>query len=106
MYSFENKNEFLQDIEIYKEKVLMNREDYSILINEKDRILNEFPNVEKFLKNGEIVDINDEEKDSVLKIWDLEESIKEIEYEEIYKLGGQEAYSYFDKMGMLRFYTH
>ncbi len=100
------QNEFIQEFERYKKSVLMNREDYSILITERNRIMNDFPNVEKFLVDGEIIDISDDDKDTILKVLDLDESIKEIEYQEIYKLGGQNAYIHLEKMGMIQINTY
>ncbi len=57
--------------------------------------MNEFPKVQKFLVDGEIVDMTDDEKDSALIVLDIDESIKEFEYKELFKLGSQSTYRHF-----------
>lgn len=97
----EHENGFMQHFEKYKEKNLINREDYNRLVNEKKKIIDEFPNIQKYLINRQIVNMTDEEKEKILKVLSIDEDLKKIEYREIFKLGAKEAYIYFEEMEML-----
>jgi len=101
MKNFMNEMEVIQQLKKHNEQALMKLEEYNILIDEKNRIINKSPNIRKFLEDGEIVNLSEDEQDSILKILDVEDSIKEIEYLESYKLGAQKTYSFFKEMGFI-----
>ena len=57
--------------------------------------------IEQFLECRECVNMTKEEEISILRVLDIEDSIKKIEYKEIFKLGFKEAYIFFEEMEML-----
>ncbi len=97
----EHENGFMDHFKKHKERVLNDREDYKLLINEKNRIMQENSEIEQFLEYGECVDMTKAEKNLILRVLDIEDSIKKIEYKEIFKLGFKEAYIFFEEMEML-----
>lgn len=102
MDSFMNEyqSSFEQFFERRRQK-MMKREDYKSLEDEKKALYDKFPKLVDYLQNENIVDLSNEEKQAVLQIIDIQEKIKIIEYREAFKLGGKEAYIFFEEQGML-----
>lgn len=103
MDSFMNDsgNSFMQLFEVAREKHLLNREDYKTISDKMVEIMEEFPKARSFLQDEVITDMTDDEKDAVLRIIDLKEQIKVIEYKEAFKLGAKEMYIFLEDMDML-----
>lgn len=103
MDSFMNyyENGFMEYFEEQRKKYLLEREDYQDLQNQIFSLMNKYPNIQIFLDNGENIDINNQERDALLTIIDLRETIISIELKETFKLGFKEAYIYFKEMNML-----
>lgn len=106
MQSFMNENEngFEGFFNQYEKKNLVEREDYANLQNQIDILMEQYPNIQYFLENDEIVELTKEEREAVLKVSYLREEIQTIELREAFKLGFKEAMIYFQEMGMLVFH--
>lgn len=103
MDSFMNKYEddFMEYFENQRKKYLLDREDYQDLLNQINDIMERYPKVQSFFENGENVNLSDEEKDYLLTVIELQETITTLEFKECFKLGFKEAYMFFKEMDML-----
>ena len=103
MDSFWNENgmNFMQYFEKHRQKNLLNREDYYEMERQIEETSSKYPNARDFLQNDAISELTENEQKAVLKLIDLKEQIKIIEFKEAYKLGFKEAYIFFEEMGML-----
>lgn len=103
MDSFMNNHEngFIEYFEEQRKKYLVDRDDYQDLLEQIDDIMEKYPKVQNFFENGENVNMNTEEKDYLLTVIDLQETVVGLELKECFKLGFKEAYIFFKEMDML-----
>lgn len=97
----EYTDNFMEYFEEHKKKALENREDYKKISNKILELESKYSNIQLYLENDEIVDLNEKERKAVLEIIDLQDDITVLEIKEAFKLGVKEAYIYFEEMGML-----
>lgn len=75
------------DLETKKYERLQRREDYKNAVNEIRKIKQKYPRVQEFIECKMGDDFTKEEIDAILQWIDLDDTIRIIEQEEIYKIG-------------------
>ena len=83
------------------QKILYKREDYKKISIEISKIKKQYPNVQDYLENENIISLSDEEKNAILKIFHLQDDLRILEELELFKLGFKEAYIFFEVQDML-----
>lgn len=104
MNSFINRtaNGFLEYFDEYKQKKLMNREDYKNLYNQINEIFDKYKNVQSFIEDEQMIDLTEEEKKMALSVLDLHEDIATLELIEAFKLGEKEMINFLLEMDMIK----
>lgn len=97
----EHKDAFNEYYNLHVMNKLPNREDYKEIIDKVHAIYDKYPNIREFIEDEIPTTFNQEETDACCEIFSLYESLKIIELMEAFKLGGKEAYIFFEEQGML-----
>jgi len=82
-------------------KLQENNEIYRELKEKIKKEIELYPKVELLLYEKEKIILNEEETISLLKVLDMEDSIRMLEEKELFFKGGREIYLYFKKMDLL-----
>lgn len=98
MYS----DDFLDFFERHKSKKILNTSYYIRLKDEITRIKKENPKVTAFLEDNEITELSKEDGQAIFDILKIMEEMDTLDLKEAFKLGGKEAYIYFEGMDMLK----
>ncbi len=104
MNSFVNQSAsgFLEYFDEYKQKKLMNREDYKNLYNQISKIFDKHKNVQSFIEDEQIIDLTEKEKKMALRVLDLHDDIATLELIEAFKLGKKEMLNFLIEMDMIK----
>ena len=103
MNSFINKHKdaFNEHFNFYVKDKLQNREDYKGILDKIHNLYEEHPRLREFIEDENPTTFNAEETDAFCEWLGLYESLHIIELLEAFKLGGKEAYIFFEEQGML-----
>lgn len=103
MNSFINeyKNAFNEHFNFYVKDKLSNREDNKGIMDKIHDLYEKYPNLREFIEDEKPTSFNVEETDAFCEWLGLYDSLKIIELLEAFKLGGKEAYIFFEEQGML-----
>ncbi len=74
---------------------------YKFILDQIEELLNKHPNLRCVLDDEEITNLNDKDIAALIKIKNLYQKQIEIEYEELFFIGGRNVYYYFKKLGIL-----
>ena len=74
---------------------------YKFILDQIEGLLNKHPNLRCVLDDEEITNLNDKDIAALIKIKNLYQKQIEIEYEELFFIGGRNVYYYFKKLGIL-----
>lgn len=101
--SFMNEHKFVFNEYFNKhiKEKLTNREDYKEIIDKIHAVYDKYPNVREFIEDEKPMNFGQEETDAFIELFNLYDSLKIIELLEAFKLGGKEAYIFFEEQGML-----
>ncbi len=101
--SFMNEHKFVFNEYFNKhiKEKLTNREDYKEIIDKIHAVYDKYPNVREFIEDEKPMNFGQEETDAFIEVFNLYDSLKIIELLEAFKLGGKEAYIFFEEQGML-----
>lgn len=80
---------------------LKNREDYKKITDEIQSIYNKYPNIRAFIEDEIPMTFGKEETEAFSTLYNLYDNLNIIELLEAFKLGGKEAYIFFEEQGML-----
>ena len=97
----EHKDAFNEHFNYYVKDKLLNREDYKEITNKIHNLYEKYPNLREFIEDEKPTSFNVEETDAFCEWLGLYDSLKIIELLEAFKLGGKEAYIFFEEQGML-----
>ena len=97
----EHKDAFNEHFNKYVNDKLSNREDYKEIMDKIHALYEKYPKLRAFIEDEEPSSFNNEETDAFCEWLGLHDSLKIIELLEAFKLGGKEAYIFFEEQGML-----
>lgn len=97
----EYSDDFADYFDKHKFLKIMEKPEYRKLNKKVCKLKNNNPNVVSFLEDKEVIQLSDEELNTILTILELQLEMDFIELKEAFKLGFKEAYIYFDSMNML-----
>ncbi len=97
----EHKDAFNEHFNFYVKDKLSNREDYKGIMDKIHALYEKYPNLREFIEDEKPTSFNVEETDAFCEWLGLYDSLKIIELLEAFKLGGKEAYIFFEEQGML-----
>ena len=97
----EHKDAFNEYFNYYVKDKLQNREDYKGILDKIHNLYEEHPRLREFIEDEKPTSFNVEETDAFCEWLGLYDSLKNIELLEAFKLGGKEAYIFFEEQGML-----
>lgn len=97
----EHKDAFNEHFYFYVKDKLSNREDYKGIMDKIYALYEKYPNLREFIEDEKPTSFNVEETDAFCEWLGLYDSLKIIELLEAFKLGGKEAYIFFEEQGML-----
>ncbi len=97
----EHKYAFNEHFNNHVKNKLSNREDYKEIINKIHDLYKKYPKLREFIEDEKPTSFNIEETDAFCEWLGLNDSLKIIELLEAFKLGGKEAYIFFEEQGML-----
>lgn len=80
---------------------LKNREDYAKLLSQKRKIFEKYPKVLHLFEDDLVEGFSEEEKDAMGEVFSIQSELSRIERKEAFKLGGKEAYIFFEEQDML-----
>ena len=101
--SFINEHKFVFN-EYFNKHVkdkLQDREDYKAIWDKIHAVYDKYPKVREFIEDEIPMTFGQEETDAFIELFNLYDSLKIIELLEAFKLGGKEAYIFFEEQGML-----
>ena len=97
----EHKDAFNEYFNYYVKDKLQNREDYKGILDKIHNLYEEYPRLREFIEDEKPITFNNEEIDAFCEWLGLHDSLHIIELLEAFKLGGKEAYIFFEEQGML-----
>lgn len=97
----EHKDAFNEHFNFYVKDKLSNREDCKGIMDKIQALYEKYPNLREFIEDEKPTSFNVEETDAFCELLGLYDSLKIIELLEAFKLGGKEAYIFFEEQGML-----
>ena len=97
----EHRDAFNEHFNYHVKDKLSNREDYKGIMNQIHDLYEKYPNLREFIEDEKPTSFNVEETDAFCEWLGLHDSLKIIELLEAFKLGGKEAYIFFEEQGML-----
>lgn len=97
----EHKDVFNEFFNYHIKDKLNNREDYKAIWDEIHELYDKYPNLREFVEDEKPTTFNVEETDAFCEWLGLNDSLHIIELLEAFKLGGKEAYIFFEEQGML-----
>ena len=92
---------YFSDLQAYYDDTVPGREDYKEIMDKIHALYEKYPNLREFIEDEKPTSFNIEETDAFSEWLGLNESLKIIELLEAFKLGGKEAYIFFEEQGML-----
>lgn len=98
-YCENNFAEFVSDSFVFLKE---SNSRYKSYIEQKSKILNEFPNIREMLENDDICDLKKEEVKALKSYLNLEDDCREMEEKEMFLRGMKEAYYLFKKLKLLK----
>lgn len=97
----EHKDAFNEFFSCHIKDKINNREDYKSIWDKIHTLYDKYPNLREFIEDENPTTFNAEETDAFCEWLGLYESLHIIELLEAFKLGGKEAYIFFEEQGML-----
>ena len=97
----EHKDAFNEFFNYHVKDKLSNREDYKEIWNKIHAIYDKYPKLQEFIEDEIPMNFGQAETDAFIELYNLYDSLKIIELLEAFKLGGKEAYIFFEEQGML-----
>ena len=97
----EHKDAFNEHFNYFVKDKLSNREDYKSIMDKIHVLYEKYPDLREFIEDEKPITFNNEEVDAFSEWLGLNESLHIIELLEAFKLGGKEAYIFFEEQGML-----
>ena len=73
-----------------------------IIYEQFHKIMNDYPNLQLILEDGETLELNKEECEMLQKLNSLYMQMCDFEEREIFFLGAREAYYYFKNIGIIK----
>lgn len=96
LYDF---NEMISDAKV----ALRNKSlDYDSYLKEADKIMESYPNLQIILGDDKEIELTKEDCKMLQTLFNLNLHIRELEEQEIFFLGGREAYLYFKNIEILK----
>ncbi len=76
--------------------------EYKKYLNEVDNIMETHPNLQMILEDDKVFELTKSDCKMLQKLFNLHLEIRALEEQEIFFLGGKEAYFYFKNIGILK----
>jgi len=76
--------------------------EYKKLLEEVDNIMESYPTLQQILEDDKEINLTKTDCRMLQKLFNLQLDISQLEEQEIFFLGGKEAYFYFKNLGILK----
>ena len=97
----EHKDVFNEFFNCHVKDKLSKREDYKVIMDKIHDIYEKYPKIREFIEDEIPMNFEKEETEAFIELYKCNDSLKIIELLEVFKLGGREAYIFFEEQGML-----
>ena len=97
----DHKDAFNEYFNFQVKDKISKREDYKEIMDKIHDIYEKYPNIREFIEDEIPTAFNQEETDAFCEVYGLFDQLHIIELLEAFKLGGREAYIFFEEQGML-----
>lgn len=97
----EYKHTFNEFFNFRVKNKIKDREDYKGIMDKIHSIYDKYPSIREFIEDSVPTTFSQEETEAFYEVYSLFEELHIIELLEAFKLGGREAYIFFEEQGML-----